>query len=356
MSFMDSAKLRSCTGLLGTLALAVTLAGCGSPSEGTETANDRPQIAACEIPGKSFGFAASLSVADGDAGHPVSTHAKRLEAPESVEALMRRFADLDYDLARIHAEHAAVPRISVRALPPDLGDVPDVDERKTAFVATVLPLALQHNERIHAQRQRLLRIVDCLEAGGVPTPSERAWLQVLHAQYDAEGDLERLIRRVDVIPPSLLLAQAAIESGWGTSRFAKEGNALFGERTYNAEAGLVPAALGPDAGFRVRSFDALESSIEAYAYNLNVSPAYAEFRALRAAMHETGSPLDGAVLAIGLQAYSERGAAYVDDVRDIIRGNRLTAYDRAVLEDSRPQTQQAARQSPARKASEPSPS
>lgn len=133
------------------------------------------------------------------------------------------------------------------------------------------------------------------------------------------------------VPASVSLAQAALESGWGTSRLAREGNALFGERTWT-EAGLEPLRPLPGARHRARSFDGLLDAVRAYALNLNSHPAYDGFRRARAAARSAGGPPDGAALARHLTRYSELGAAYTGALRRLIRANRLDRLDRAALQ------------------------
>jgi Bax protein len=138
---------------------------------------------------------------------------------------------------------------------------------------------------------------------------------------------------VDVVPVSLALAQAAIESGWGTSRFARQGNAIFGQWTSQDGKGLVPSARPEGKTHKVRSFDRLSESVEAYLLNLNTHRAYRDFRTLRQQSRNSGERPKGEVLATGLEAYSEKGEEYVDLLRDMIRVNRLAAFDDAILSD-----------------------
>ncbi len=140
-----------------------------------------------------------------------------------------------------------------------------------------------------------------------------------------------LKRRVNVVPPSLALAQAAVESGWGTSRFAMKGNALFGQRIWRVDAGMTPLDVDADTAFRVRSFPSLAASVAAYVHNLNTHRAYGEFRGLRATAGKDAQVPGGNVLATTLTKYSERGADYVADLLRIIRSNRLTQFDNATL-------------------------
>lgn len=164
---------------------------------------------------------------------------------------------------------------------------------------------------------------------------ETQWLNSISSRYKLPAvDFQLLLKRVDVIPPSLALAQAAIESGWGTSRFAMLANALYGQWTWsdNDAAGLTP--LGREAGekHRIKSFSYLIQSVEAYALNLNSHSAYADFRLARAQAHAEGQQISGKNLAPSLLAYSTRREAYVKDLENIIRINQLSTLDEARLQ------------------------
>lgn len=142
------------------------------------------------------------------------------------------------------------------------------------------------------------------------------------------------MQRVDIIPPSLALAQAAKESGWGTSRFARNGNALFGQWTWDEDQGMEPKDRPEGTDHLVREFDTLLDSVEAYMLNLNRHRAYRELRSLRAGMRKRGEPIDGISLAGGLESYSELGMEYVERIRSMIDLNQLLALDNAELASS----------------------
>lgn len=221
-------------------------------------------------------------------------------------------------------------------LPQDLARLAAVSERKRAFIERMMPLVARVNEHLLEQRRRLLAIEQKRLVGLAPAPDEARWLARLGAEYGIEEiDLAALKARVDAVPPSLALAQAAEESGWGTSRFAVEGNALFGQRVYRGKGGIVPLRRNAGERFRIRAFDDLQESVGRYMHNLNTHWAYEEFRGLRAATRAAGRPLDGLALAAGLARYSERGADYIKTIRSIISYNGLTALDRAGLYGAR---------------------
>ncbi len=251
--------------------------------------------------------------------------------PGGVDRLRDVFSELGYDIARIGADRPVVPRLFVSPLPHDLKSVASAAERKKLFIQAILPQVLLVNELIGASRQRLLALRDGIVAGTLGR-RDRAWLGDVKTRYRVDGDdLDALMRRVDAVPVALALAQAAIESGWGTSRFAREGNALFGQWTWARRGGLVPKERDKGASHAIRRFRQIADSVSAYVRNLNTHPAYAEFRAARAALRRAGKPLDGFALAATLGGYSERGAAYIEDIRGIIRHNRLDRFRGAAL-------------------------
>lgn len=261
------------------------------------------------------------------------------------------------ELAALYAEHgyadvidgATVPRLILASLPGDLDAVPPAD-RKKLFLQLMLPLVLAANEEIAADRAQLVALADRLAAGAAPSGEQADWLAAVARRYrlpldHALGDaaafaaaarevLPELLSRVDEVPPSLALAQAALESGWGTSRLALQGNALFGERTWT-EPGLEPLDPAPGATHRARRFDSLMEAVAAYMHNLNTHPAYAAFRRARAALRDRAVPLDGAALAGHLTRYSERGADYARAVAELIRINGLAGLDGAAFADRR---------------------
>ncbi len=236
------------------------------------------------------------------------------------------------------ADPIALPSVGAKNMPLGLEDL-DVDAKKRVFVRTVVPLIVAENERIAADRTRLLAILDGAAAS---TPADDAdWLLMLMAAYrlrdrgPGDGDFLRnsLLRRVDQIPVALALAQAAIESAWGTSRFTLEGNALFGEWTFDPKTpGLVPAGREAGATYRVRAFPTLRESVRHYMRNLNCGSAYAEFRTRRWQARQAGREADAGMLARTLTRYSARGSDYVDELRMIMTTNRFDRFEDASLD------------------------
>lgn len=231
-------------------------------------------------------------------------------------------------------ESTTIPGLVVRALPRDMADIHSSQERKALFIRTLLPIILLENHRLEEQRQRLIAI---LEQSTPLNDAQLNWLEKLKKQLRLKGEISdpnfqnSLIHRLDTLPPSLVLAQAAIESGWGTSRFAQQGNSLFGQWSYKADSGLVPDARNEGANHVVRAFDSLRESVRSYMRNLNTHAAYRELRVLRSSMRSQGEDIDSHALAHGLLRYSQRGEAYIEEVQIIIRGNRLTQYDQISL-------------------------
>lgn len=255
--------------------------------------------------------------------------------PAEVTDLRTVFEAHGFDLEGVKNGAHRVPPIFARALPGDWeAELPDVDTRKRVFAKTLIPLILKENARIRADRGRLSELA--ARAGGDPEGLgvfDRRWLRRLAEAYRLEAvEFETLLRRVDEVPVSLALVQAANESGWGGSRFAHEGNALFGEWTWDTEAGIVPEALQDGLKpYAVRRFDSLALSVAAYMKNLNTHAAYRDFREMRAARRAEGERLDGLALAPAVIAYSQRGADYVMELEAMIRQNGYQALDEARL-------------------------
>lgn len=259
-------------------------------------------------------------------------HAAPHQVPQIARLAPGHGAAPEYELAQVRTGAQPVPRLRAGDVPARLAELESVAARKRLFIKTVLPAALKANEQV-ADRRRFVQARARLELTRAELPQAmRARLSRLEEAYGvAAGDTQALLARVDRIPVSLLLAQAAIESGWGTSRFAQQGNALFGQRTHDpADPGMVPAGLD-DPDFRVRAFGSVEAAVAAYLHNLNTHPAYAGLRRLRAAARAEGRQATGAELAAALQDYSERGRAYIDDLRSIIAANDLADFRDARL-------------------------
>lgn len=218
---------------------------------------------------------------------------------------------------------------------PDFTGIEDVEERKSSFFNFLLPVVEAENRRLAQLRQVVNELARKAEAGERLTRHERRLLEVLAARYESPiespgvpGFFDALLVRIDRIPASLVLAQAAMESGWGTSRFAREGLNLFGHWCEVPGCGIVPAARPEGATYEVAAFDSVRESVRKYMRNLNSHRAYAEFRQRRAELRRQGRRLSGLELASTLSGYSERGAEYIADIRGLIAANDLAECTR----------------------------
>ncbi len=211
-----------------------------------------------------------------------------------------------------------------------------VSERKKQFVDRLLPAIQRENRRLMAERERMRALLQRVANGRSIGSEQQAWLVQIARRYRVEDSplthaeaRRKLIRRLDIIPASLALAQAANESGWGRSRFSTEANNLFGIWTYDASQGLTPQARDEDKKHFVRKFERLEDSLVYYMRMLNSHPAYARLREIRSNLRNSGQRIDGHRLAEGLNKYSERGAQYVGLIRELIEQNDWSLLDRS---------------------------
>ena len=262
------------------------------------------------------------------------------DAPELIVSSSAQLIDLyerwNYQLAVAQSGELAVPRLYISALPDDLGQHEPLAARKELFLLAVLPQVLRINERLLLHRGVFEDLYKRQRRNGTFDRAARQWLAKMGELYGVDDPLEHpneLLTRVDMIPPSLALAQAAAESGWGTSRFAVTGRALFGQRTFSGRVrGLIPAQRERHATHKVRAYNRLIESVWGYSVNLNTHPAYADFRRRRAQIRAQGKTPSGGALADTLVAYSEKGSAYVNMLRRIITTNRLGELDNALLD------------------------
>jgi Bax protein len=216
---------------------------------------------------------------------------------------------------------------SVAAVTVSLPDFASLDtaQRKREFSAYLRPIVAAANSRVEAERAFVLENAARLAEGKRLSPSVRARIATLAERYAVEPEanvpieqvLAQLMERIDTVPASLVLVQAAKESGWGTSRFAVEGNNLFGQRCYEAGCGLAPKGRSAPS-FSIKTFTSVEDSVTGYLHNLNTHARYAEFRRVRSEQRAKGLPLDSLELAETLTAYSEQRSAYVSDIKAMI--------------------------------------
>lgn len=221
---------------------------------------------------------------------------------------------------------------------PNFAAIRDTDTKKKVFFDFLQPYIDAKNNQVRLQRQHLLGLIEKMKAGYVLNIDEMVFLRDLSHQYEVPTDdlqdqtfLQLLLRRVDVLPPSLVLAQAANESAWGTSRFARDGYNFFGQWCYEKGCGLVPDRRRPDDHHEVKSFASVDEAVHAYFQNLNTFPSYQGLRRIRQDLRDKARPIDGISLTEGLRSYSERGDAYIDELRRMIEYNDLLNRDRQMI-------------------------
>ena len=244
----------------------------------------------------------------------------------NAETTWNLFQDLNYDLKGVRAGQKVKP-IYLTKLPRDLKTLGDTNKKRELFIKIILPLILDENQKITEDRKRLFKIL----GKNFNSTGERVWLKRRFKEYKIDdGDLSKLKMRMDIIPVSLALAQAANESGWGTSRFALEGNALFGQWTWSKK-GISPKNKDPNKSHKVLQFQILKASVRAYKNNLNTHNAYQEFREARAKLRQEDKPIIGLELSKYIKNYAAIGEKYVAIIDDIIERNSLTDFDKATL-------------------------
>lgn len=210
---------------------------------------------------------------------------------------------------------------------PDYSDISHIPWRKEAFFNTLLPLVLYENQRIQWQREQLQHAKSLLDAGHELIAKDQKLVSEIAKYYALDWPLTEnewitLMRRADQVPLDLVLMQAANESAWGTSRFAQQGNNLFGQWCFSVGCGLVPEQRVPGMNHEVRRFDTVLASVQAYMRNINTHRAYRQLRTIRGNLRARGTEITGIDLAPGLISYSERRQAYVDEVISMIRSNQ----------------------------------
>ena len=245
----------------------------------------------------------------------------------SASTVKELFKDTEYDLNEIRKSKLVKP-IKLSLLPEEIRKIESTKEKKKLFLEIILPLVLEENNRIKLDRIKLFRVLNKKSNSN----SEIRWLNSKFKQYGVVNkDLSTLKIRMDEIPVSLALAQAAKETGWGTSRFAIEGNALFGQWTFSGE-GIKPAgADSSDGSHKVMKFKVLKASVRAYQRNLNTHNSYREFRKARALMRERDQKLDSLDLADYLDKYAATGIEYTKIIKKIIEQNSLQDFDKVKL-------------------------
>ena len=244
----------------------------------------------------------------------------------SAATIKQLFEDTNYSLKDVRKNKLVKP-VALTLLPQEIKMIENTKKRKEFFIQIVLPLIVKENNNIRIDRKTLFRVINKSNN----SIAEKQWLEKKYKQYGVKsGDLSSLKVRMDEIPVSLAIAQAAKETGWGTSRFAQEGNALFGQWTWSGE-GLKPKDADADKGHKVMKFNVLQASVRAYQRNLNTHRTYKEFRKARAELRDLNKPLDSMELSKYLNKYAETGNQYVEVLQKIIKQNNLKDFDDARL-------------------------
>ncbi len=245
------------------------------------------------------------------------------------ETVLNLFKDVEYDLGKVRVQKVVKP-IYFTQFPRDLDALQNTKLKKETFIKIVLPLIVAENERILADREKLLTV----SKKKFTTDLEKQWLRQKLLEYKVKkGDLKELIVRMDIIPTSIALAQAAKESGWGTSRFALEGNAIFGQWTWSGQ-GIAPLDRESNKNHKILKFPILRASVKAYQNNLNTHKSYSKFRQKRLDLRDKNKIIKGLELTETLNNYAQTGAEYTKILNQIIKQNRLTDFEPVRLVNS----------------------
>jgi len=270
---------------------------------------------------------------------------KNIPLSDGVYAL-KILASYGFDIKQIRGKNAPVPQVYFASLPRELTRIKDTGIKKELFFSTLLPPILKVNAIIREDRKKLKKIILKITIGTDVSEREYYWLTRKLGQYkvtvrDVQDFVERtgnildeLLTRINIIPPELALAQAAQESGWGTSRFAQQGNALYGEWTWGSGCGMVPAQRAEGKTHRMKCFKNIIQAVDSYMLNLNTHRAYASLRMARRGFRDDQT-IDVIPLVETLINYSEEGYDYVEKIKHIIRINRLSEFKLARLKKNR---------------------
>ena len=245
------------------------------------------------------------------------------------ETVIQLFKDVDYDLRKVRNEKLVKP-IYFTQFPRDLDNLQSVQLKKETFIKIVLPLIVAENEKILDDREKLKVLIEKKFTSDV----EKQWLRQKLLEYKVKkGNLDELLVRMDMIPVSIALAQAAKESGWGTSRFALEGNAIFGQWTWDGQ-GIAPLKRDGDKNHKILKFPILRASVKAYKNNLNTHKSYLKFREKRKSLRGKDKNITGLALTDTLKNYAQTGSEYTKILNQIITQNRLSDFEPVRLVNS----------------------
>ncbi len=245
------------------------------------------------------------------------------------ETVLSLFDDVEYDLKIVRSKKIVKP-IYFTQFPKDLDEIKDVKLKKETFIKIVLPLVVAENEKILNDRIKLKKIL----TRRITSDKEKLWLRQKLREYKVKkSDMGELEKRMDIIPVSIALAQAAKESGWGTSRFALEGNAIFGQWTWTGQ-GIEPMNKEKNKDHKILRFPILRASVKAYKNNLNTHKGYAEFREKRFKLRKRNRSVRGLDLTKTLDRYAQTGKEYTEILEQIIKQNYLSDFEAVQLTNS----------------------
>ena len=251
----------------------------------------------------------------------------------NTQTVLNLFEDLEYDLDHVRNKKKVKPIYFTR-LPKDLDKIKSVKEKKKTFLQILLPLVVAENEKIKKDRKYLFKILKENESA-----ENKKWLSKKYKAYKvADRNINELIEKIDIIPTSIALAQAAKESGWGTSRFALEGNAIYGQWTWNGD-GIEPLEKTKDQNHKILKFPLLRASVKAYINNLNSHRSYKNFRVKRATLRELNKKLTGLELIHELENYAQTGKEYTKILEQIIEQNNLEELEAVTIDDFKDKNQ-----------------
>ena len=264
----------------------------------------------------------------------IQRHEVHVIRPETTKGLQAFFKTLEYDWAELEE---GVPPLVLEKIPTDISKTTSTKQKKRTFFMGLLPMILLANQEIAREREDFLKILE-RHRNKQLTDDDEERINELLKRYGLRGHpltdhrtRSQLLRRIDTIPPALVLAQAANESAWGSSRFAQLGNNLFGEWTFKPGTGIVPSSRPAGATYEVRKFTSIYESIRSYMNNLNRHGAYEILRRIRENLRNKGQQVTGTDLAKGLEKYSQRGVDYIKEIQAMIRQNKLSRTNEVSL-------------------------
>ena len=245
----------------------------------------------------------------------------------NTQTVLNLFEDLEYDLDHERKKKKVKPIYFTR-LPKDLDTIKSVKEKKETFLQILLPLVVAENQKIKEDRKFLLKVIKDND-----TKENKTWLNKKYKAYKVvDKNISELIERIDIVPTSIALAQAAKESGWGTSRFALEGNAIYGQWTWNGD-GIEPLEKTKDQNHKILKFPLLRASVKAYIINLNTHRGYKSFREKRSVLRKQNKKLAGLELIHELDNYAQTGKEYTRILEQIIKQNDLDELETVTIDD-----------------------